>query len=274
MKSLYLIIIILICTGAVNLSGQGKLPAVQNDLQRMFIAIRPNGNLPDRIKSNDSIRIILGNYASSDSVFRHRFSTIRSLGQITSPDSLLKILTWNFVDADSRSTYFAFLVKRDIKKGGGKVFFLQAPGREFPENTDTIYNIRNWYGALYYDLRPFEYMGNVKYVALGIDYGSQFITRKLIEVISFRGDEGIEFGAPCFSDGKNLRSRVVFEYASTAVMSLKFESEGQIVFDHLSPVSPQYRDNRQFYGPDFSFDAFVLDKGTWKYKADIDIKNK
>jgi hypothetical protein len=92
--------------------------------------------------------------------------------------------------------------------------------------------------------------------------------------VSFEKGNEISFGLNCFSDGKSLKHRVLFEYSSRAVMSLKFENDTFIVFDHLSPFSPQYRDNRQFYGPDFSFDSFSYDRGIWRYKGDIDIKNK
>jgi hypothetical protein len=57
-------------------------------------------------------------------------------------------------------------------------------------------------------------------------------------------------------------------------MSLRFEADNFIVFDHLSPVSPEYKDNYQYYGPDFSFDSFNFEKGSWILKNDIDIRNR
>ena len=114
----------------------------------------------------------------------------------------------------------------------------------------------------------------MRYLILGIDYGNSFISRKIIDVLSFGGDNNILFGLKCFTDGKIVVNRVVFEYASTAVMSLKFESDGIVVFDHLSPFSPELKGNRQFYGPDFSFDSYNFENDLWRLKTDIDIKNK
>ena len=109
---------------------------------------------------------------------------------------------------------------------------------------------------------------------MGLDYGNSFITRKLIDVLTFSPEKNLLFGRKVFADGKQVLQRVVFEYAATAVMSLKFNSELSIVFDHLSPSSPELKDNRQFYGPDFSFDSYVFDNGLWRLKPDIDIRNK
>jgi hypothetical protein len=55
---------------------------------------------------------------------------------------------------------------------------------------------------------------------------------------------------------------------------LRFAGKGSVVFDHLSPSSPQYKGNPQFYGPDFSFDSYNLENGLWRLKSNIDIRNK
>ncbi len=59
-------------------------------LEELFDRLTGNYNDTERIRINDSIRIILDSYVKSDSVFKHRFTNLRYLGQIMSPDSLLK----------------------------------------------------------------------------------------------------------------------------------------------------------------------------------------
>ncbi len=73
--------------------------------------------------------------------------------------------------------------------------------------------------------------------------------------------EGIEF-------------RAVFEYASNAMMSLRFRSDSSIVFDHLVPFSPSKKDDHQFYGPDYSFDAYNYKDGLWKLTINVDARNQ
>jgi hypothetical protein len=247
---------------------------IAGELDGMFRRIRENIPSAEKLSINDSIRSEVENYAVSDTVFKHRFSNLRYLGQIISPDSLIKIITWNLILDDGGNRYFCYFIRRPAKGGQRTVYKLSGIYNEVPERTDTIYSASNWYGALYYDIRPFETAGERCYVLLGIDYGNSFITRKIIDVLSFGPGSSFVFGKKCFTDGKQVLSRIVFEYTSKAVMSLKFESDEMIVFDHLSPASPDLKDNRQFYGPDFSFDSYFLKNGLWWYKPDIDIRNK
>jgi hypothetical protein len=274
MKRALIILLVLYTTIKLPLSGQIEKRDVSVQLEKLFGRLLNNFSTETRLQINDSIKNIIDSYAGSDTVFRHRFTKLRYLGQITSPDSLVKIITWNLILDDGANKYFCYLIKRDDTTKDSRVYRLSASYNEAPIRTDTAYSAANWYGALYYSLKPFGFNGQTRYIILGIDYGNSFITRKIIDVLSFLPGGDILFGLNCFTDGKTVKPRVVFEYAATGVMSLKFESENTVVFDHLSPFSPELKDNRQFYGPDFSFDSYTFEKGMWRLKSDIDIRNK
>ncbi len=248
---------------------------LQNQLEKYFAQLRTNIPSAQKILVSDSIRNIIEPYAMSDSVFDHQFTTVKSLGQFTSPDSLLKIINWNFVAVDGKNRYYCYFIYRPEKDKQPSFIFLN---REYDINSpgeNDIYSPSTWYGAIYYDVRPFIFMGERHYMLLGIDYGNPFITRKIIEPLKIVSGDSLVFGVECLTDGKQIKKRVIFEYSATALMSLKFESDTMIVFDHLSPFSPELKGNRQFYGPDFSFDAFFLDKnGIWRLIEDIDIRNR
>jgi hypothetical protein len=274
MKRNHITLFLIFFSLTITSFGQQKHAGLPDSLGKMFFRLRDNLPVEKKLVINDSVLTIMDSYAASDTVFSHRFNNLRFLGQVTSTDSLLKIITWNLILDDGANKYYCYFIKREKKEGAGSVIRLKGNYTDKAERADTSYSASDWYGALYYDVRPFDYNGSKKYIILGIDYGNSFITRKLIDVVNFGKGNDITFGLNCFSDGRNLKQRVVFEYSSRAVMSLKFETDNTVVFDHLSPFSPQYRDNRQFYGPDFSFDSFGYDKGLWRYKGDIDIKNK
>lgn len=274
MKRFHLPEVIFAIVLSQSLYCQTNSGGAASELEGMFRRVRENTTSVERLATNDSIRNIIESYAVSDTVFKHRFTNLRYLGQITSPDNLVKIITWNLILDDGGNRYFCYFVRKSGEGGKNQLFKLSGIYNETPERTDTIYSLSNWYGALYYDIRPFETTGGKSWVLLGIDYGNSFITRKIIDVLSFDQGNNLVFGKRCFTDGKEILSRVVFEYTSKAVMSLRFERDDMIVFDHLSPASPDLKDNRQFYGPDFSFDSYVLENGLWKLKPDIDIRNK
>jgi hypothetical protein len=274
MRKEIMILVFFVASCFSPITGQRNKPDISADLERIFSRLLENLNSQEKLAINDSLRLIIGSYASSDTVFNHRFNNLRYLGQITSPDSLIKIIAWNLILEDGENRYFSYLIRRSAKTGPGKVYKISGLHRDSPISSDTIYSLSNWYGALYYDVKPFILNGQVYYVILGIDFGNSFITRKIIDVLSFDPKNEIVLGMKCFTDGKEIKPRIVFEYSSNAVMSLRFNNDVSIVFDHLSPSSPENKDNRQFYGPDFSYDSYNLENGQWRLKTNIDIRNK
>jgi hypothetical protein len=274
MKRIFLSTTLIIFLIFNSINGQTKSRTVAGDMEGIFNRLRENLSSAEKLSVNDSIRSIIERYAASDTVFKHRFSNLRFLGQITSPDSLVKIITWNLILEDGGNRYFCYIIRKSNPGAKQNIYKLTGTYNEAPIRSDTIYSDLDWYGALYYDVRPFVTGKDTSYVLLGIDYGNSFITRKIIEVVSFKPENRLIFGKQCFNDGKLVMQRVVFEFAASAVMSLRFNTNASIVFDHLSPFSPGLSDNRQFYAPDFSFDSYNFENGLWRLKSDIDIRNK
>lgn len=84
-----------------------------------------------------------------------------------------------------------------------------------------------------------------------------------------------KFGTPIFNIGKKVKKRVIFEYNSQAIMSLRYDEDKKlIIFDHLSPPDPSLEGQYQYYGPDGSYDALKFKKGKWILLEDLDARNK
>ena len=256
------------------LNGQSASNGAPAELERLFGRLENNFDDVVRLRINDSIRVIVESYVRSDTIFKHRFTNLKYLGQITSSDSLLKIVTWNLVLANTPGRYFSYLIRKGEPKKGNRVYFLKTDYREEQIRTDTTYSISDWYGALYYDLKPYMIDNNRFWVLLGIDYGNPVISRKIIDVLSFTSDSSLLFGRKWFESGDRLKFREVFEYASNGMMTLRFTSGKSIVFDHLVPFNPWQKDDHQFYGPDYSYDAYNFENGNWKLSINVDARNK
>jgi hypothetical protein len=269
---IYLILFILLSTSVAK--SQVSATDTPQVLEELFDRLVSNYNDSDRIQINDSIRLILDSYVKSDSVFTHRFTNLRYLGQIVSPDSSLKIITWNLVLENEPGKYFCYLIRKQDAVKENKIYRLSVSYNVKPVNSDTTFTESDWYGALYYDLRPCI-IDNIRcWILLGIDYGDPEISRKIIEVLSFTPKDSIVFGRKWFASGEEKTYRAVFEYASNAMMSLQFRSESSIVFDHLVSFSSTHKDDRQYYGPDYSFDAYNFENGLWKLVLNVDARNK
>jgi len=274
MKRIMLFLIILVTISTSMAESQVTANDTPQLLEKLYGRLVNNFDDNDRFRINDSIRLIIDSYVASDTVFNHRFTNLRYLGQITSQDSLLKIITWNLVLRSGFSRYFCYLIRKPETRGENMVYRLAAAYREDPVKTDTIYYESDWYGALYYDIKPFIIDNKQCWVLLGIDYGNSFITRKVIEVLSFTNKDSIIFGRKWFASGEEIKFRDVFEYASNGMMSLRFSSDSSIVFDHLVPFSPSLKDDRQYYGPDYSYDAYNFENGLWRLTINVDARNK
>lgn len=272
MKRFYLVILISLTASFTTLDSQPSGFDLSSALRNLFTRLVTITNDSVRIEVNDSIRMIIDDYARSDSVFEHKFNNLKYLGQITSKNSQLKILTWNLLLKDSNSKYYCYFINRSAK--GNQVYELETEYKDEPVRSDVEYTNSNWYGALYYDLRAAGKGNQPCWIILGIDYGNPSITRKIIDVVSFIPGRDVLFGKKIFSTDEGLKYREVFEYSSEAVMSLKFLNDKSIVFDHLVPSSPAFKGKKEFYGPDFSYDGYYLEKGFWKFKSNIEVRNR
>jgi hypothetical protein len=243
-------------------------------LENLYGRLSNNFDDGERVLINDSIRSVIDSYVQSDSVFYHNFTNLRYLGQITSPDSLVKIITWNLLLSSGSGRYYCYFIKKQETGNGNRIYRLTSAYNENPVKTDTVYNELDWYGALYYNLKPFIFNDRKCWILLGIDYGNPLISRKIIEAVSFNPQGSLIFGEKMFDSGEKLKFRDVFEYASNGMMSLRFSSDSSIVFDHLVPFRPELKNDRQYYGPDYSFDAYILKNGFWKLTINVDVRNK
>lgn len=243
-------------------------------LEDLYYWILNSRSDSERMRLNDSVILLINNYVASDSVMKHRFDNVRNLGQIDSPDGKIKIINWNLVLRDGSNKYYLYIIRRGEKKGSNTVYKLTGANSSKPIKTNLIYTPEDWYGASYYAIQPFKAGKNVCYILLGIDFGNNFTTRKIIDVLSFDQIGGISFGRECFRKGGETLSREVIEYSSEGLVSLRIHSKKLVVFDHLDSFSNKNGNNPLDLGAGLYFDGYMLKKGVWNYVSNIEVKNR
>ncbi len=271
---IFLFILLLVIIHPSVAQTDEKPSQISVNLENLYSRLLKSSDDEQKMRINDSIRLIISGYAASDTVFQHNFENLRYLGQITSPDSLLKIITWNLILNNGSNNYNLYIIKRTSPDVQSRIYNLNGEFSEEPPRTDTTYSETDWYGALYYDVRPVATDDETLYLLLGLDFGNSLITRKIIEVLSFSDKDSLIFGREWFMKGKAMIYREVLEYSSTAVTILRFVNNNQIVFDHLVPFSPEHANDRRYYGPDYSYDAYEYRNGLWRLRTNVDIRNK
>jgi hypothetical protein len=211
---------------------------------------------------------------SNDPEMIFSFDSVKNLSVIVSPDRKLRVLSWVLPEMGNKSyTYFGFIQTRSEKKETGIIY-------ELVDKTNLIEDVENakltpdnWYGCIYYKILENEISGKKYYTFLGWKGNNQFSTKKLIDALYFIGKRPA-FATSLFKVEKKIKNRLILEYNSLAVTSLKYDEDMKmIVFDHLSPTDPKQTGMYENYGPDFSYDGLKFKKGKWELVKDIDLRN-
>jgi hypothetical protein len=274
MKRLFSVILIIAALSTGLSRGQASQDELPGSLKKLFERLHAESLDSNRLRINDSIKLFIEDYVNSDKIFKGTFPDIKYLGQIISSDNKIKIITWNLILSGEPGKYFCYFIRRSHNQSQNKIYRLTASYDEGQISADTIYTGSDWYGALYYDIKPFHSGNSQCWALLGINYSNPQITRKMIEVLSFSADDKLILGRRCFNTGRSINYRHILEYSAHAVISLRFRSAGSIVFDHLVPLPPSPGDERIYYGPDYSYDEFTLKNGMWNLKVNADVRNK
>ena len=235
--------------------------------------------------TNDSIKLqyneayfqsLYGKLSEKGS-YKYSFEQLTDIGIKESSDKAFTLYNWNVVLANGTNKYFAIMHLNSKSKKNSKEELVVLQDATEADNS-TCYKVldhRKWIGALYYEIIPVKRRRKVYYVLLGWDGNNRITNKKIIETLTIQGNS-IRFGVDVFKNStERMKKRVVFEYAEDVVMSLKYHADQRaIVFDHLSPSSPNLEGVYEYYGPDFTYNSYQYEKGKWVLKEDIQINGK
>lgn len=246
-----------------------KLYALETDLSNKLNELRSVKNDSAINKLNAEFKELLGNALEEENAFDYPFNSLRSIGKIYSQDKLVRVFSWNVQYEDQSNDYFSFIMKKDERRDRVHVVELKRRKQPLQALTRETLDHENWYGALYYEIVDVEKGNRTYYTLIGYDANNKRSTIKLLDVMYFTGKYP-KFGYPLFETKNGYQNRVIFEHSAKATMSLKFDdNRGKIVFDHLSPETPNLKEFKEYYVPDMSYDAYTFEKNKWRLQEDI-----
>lgn len=250
--------------------GQFDVYSRENELAVLLDSIRESRNNAGKENWNKQFKKLIEQTLNEPTVFDITFPKLRTLGVIDSPDKLVRIVNWNVEQDDGTQKYYAYVLHRNsIKDTKHKVIELIDKSFLLTAKPEETLEADMWYGALYYQIIPVEKANKTYYTVLGWDGGTRMSNTKLIDVIAFSGNS-LKLGYPLFKSGSTTVKRLFFEHSERSVMSLRYEPEyKRIIFDHLMPETPTMVGFYEFYVPDMSYDAFILDNNRWVLKEDV-----
>ncbi|MBI1838531.1 MAG: hypothetical protein HYR91_14805 [Flavobacteriia bacterium] len=248
------------------------LPKREQQLLVYLNELRESEKDLDRNEKNKKFKNYLFETIQLPGAFDYPFSLLKSVGSLKSDDNLLRLFNWNVEQDDHTQKYYCYILRKD--KEEIKISELIDNSFALAPRPQEILEGKNWYGALYYKIIPITKNGKHLYTLLGYDANTVSSNIKLIDVLSFTGNNP-KLGAPIFKVGKETFNRMFYEHSEKAYMSLKYEEEyNRIIFDHLSPESPSMEGFYCYYVPDFSYDAFTFVKDKWILQEEVVGVNK
>lgn len=197
--------------------------------------------------------------------FDYTFDRLHSVSILYPPDSTFRVFTWQlYVDKDEYHYYGAIQMNSEDLQ----LFPLVDRSQDIEAVDFDVVDHKNWYGALYYNIRGFDTPKGKKYLVFGFDGHSFFNKRKVIDVLHFE-DGKPKFGAPVFhrsEDSVNhppVKFRVLKEFYAEAKVKLNYdEVHGSIIFDHIVEMG---RADNLYNVPDGSYEGYRLELETGKW---------
>lgn len=268
MKSIVAIFFLLISLG---LKAQ-EMSAVRDSVNALFDTMRTAED-SSKIAAAANLETMLSEFYVNEENFESELDSVPFLGQLSSPDAVVKMSCWNVAFEDGSFQYHCIMRHRSDKKSVTVTVFEDSEDWERIERKPVRPN--KWYGALYYKILSDKHRGKTYYTILGWDGKDNITNRKVVDVITFQGNT-ITLGSSIFKDMENRPAhRIIYEYANDVSMALNWdEKEKMIIMDHLAPEDSRFVGQYQFYGPDFSYDALQFKKGEWILIKDVFAKNR
>jgi hypothetical protein len=252
---------------------QVSLPETENALKLLLSEISGSNTDESNLAVADSFANMLAEALTFPGSFEYPFDQLKTIGKVSSSDKKIRLFTWNVPLKDGTHHYYGFLLSR-VSAKEPQIFRLTDNRNNFTNVTAETGSPANWYGCLIYEIVEMKLAGETLYTLLGYDPNNLFTSKKLIDVLWFNPAGEPLFGKPVFRLSTGIQCRVLFEYSAKIQMSLKWnEHMKMIIFDHLSPSRPSFTGNYEHYGPDFSYDGFRFEKGTWVLVEQLDMRN-
>lgn len=251
-----------------NAKDNPVLPEIDS-INYYFSLIKESVSDEKKIELNRYLISYIREFLITASSFNADYDEIENLSVLKSDDGKLRVYTWNLNYQDGSFQYFGFLQYKTNK--GISVNFLDDKKYKTDVAVRLYQTCNEWYGALYYEIITKKWNSYTYYTLIGWDGADFLINRKVVEVVYFDRRNTPVFGKKIIKINRTSTGRLVFEYADRATMILRFnQQKDMMVLDHLVPSEPRYNNMFQFYGPDFSYDAFIFRGGKWILQPDID----
>jgi hypothetical protein len=221
--------------------------------------------------SNKIEQLLCQALRDSSSFKKNELKELKRIGDVMSPDSSFRLVSWNYFKTDGSSVCNTILQQK-AKTDTCNLFCFNNKPVQKQENKQQ-YTGNQIPAALYYQIIPTNFKGySNMYIVLGMKTGNLMTQSKSIETLYFNKNGIPVMGTPVFQYNNLVINRFEFFYSAKVRMSIKYiDAEKAIIIDHLSPEKPFFAGQYEYYGPDGSFDAILYNENKWLFISDYNL---
>ena len=250
-----------------------------------------------RYNANERFLTLLKSTLAENGAFDFPFESVRA-EKLMAPDRKFRMFNW-VIQREQGMEFFAVMMVYIERTREYRIIQLIDENETIFDLDHAILGKDNWFGAHYRQVILTESGSRKYYTLIGWNGNDRAVTRRVIEILTFRPNGDPVFGAAIFTGLRGRRERItrkVFEHRRRSSMILRYDFQayhepigtprpGQrqrerlvrtnmIVFDRLIPQSPELRGRRETYiAAGGVYDAFVWKNGRWTLKTDIRARN-
>lgn len=245
----------------------------EDSLKVLATQMMGDSTFAKRDEANKQFTKLFKKVLKMEGAFDYPFDSLITLYNLAPDDQSFRIFTWQICEDSDQFHYYGIIQR----KGEKDLVLLKDKSEEISSPEREILSARNWYGALYYNMVQVKHKKNIYYMLFGFDANSRNNRRKLIDVLTFDDSDPV-FGAPILEyessepdfDGPetykvNKVNRILIEYASSAAISVNYNTEKEmIIYDHMIYFPSPYKNEGLAAFPDGSYKGLEFKKGKWK----------
>ncbi|MFW5805747.1 MAG: hypothetical protein ACOCVX_04380 [Bacteroidales bacterium] len=276
MRTAYPIIVFLWCCGIVVIAQEQELvnPGfVDDQIDEINKYMTDAAEFKDdtaKIEANDMVLELMREIMNEPDAFDYSYDSLKHITMLKSKDDMVRVFTWNIMYDNMRHDFFGFI---QFENEDDEYYFYELKDKtsNAPDADSDYESPGEWYGAIYYEMIEKKHRNTPVYTLLGWKGRDALVQQKVIETLKFNRHDEPEFGGGKIQVVREKMNRAVFRYSSQAQMILRFNEKNDIIVcDHLTPGNPKFKGQYDYYGPDYSYDAFEWDGKRWNFKSNID----
>ncbi|MEO5906218.1 MAG: hypothetical protein ABIQ11_05800 [Saprospiraceae bacterium] len=218
-----------------------------------------------RVRAHQVFVESISNLMAQPGSFNFSFEKIPWISELQADK--LRIVTWQLRISDQEYKYGGFIQTPE------KLIELKDSRPWINGSQTATYTAVSWYGALYYEMIPFQSGGKDFYLLLGFNAENDKVNTKVADILDLTGQDPV-LGVPLFVGKEETQTRLMLTYADVASVHLNYDSTARaIIHDHLESLSGAGPSGEILVVSDGSQEAWYLKDDKWQYLEEYnDIK--